>query len=278
MYPAWGRIEDDLYEQLAAKGHNNVRIFNLAFPAHTSRDSLLKYSALGDSRFDLVVFYHGMNDVRVNNAPPDIFREDYSHYSWYKVINTFASYHGRAYFALPYTLHYLVVGIQGTLGSEQVVPTHIPRGDWVRYGKEPRSTVSFERNLSALLDVAAQRGDRVLLMTFASHVAKDHSREATSQKRRANGLRPDPIEIWGVCEHVAHTVAKHNEIVRRLAAKREDVLFVDQAKLMDGDADCFFDPCHLTDGGCSKFVENMLAVLLPSVPNRQSPLARSPAN
>ena len=37
----------------AARAHPNVRIFNLAVPAHTTRDSWLKYAALGDARGDL---------------------------------------------------------------------------------------------------------------------------------------------------------------------------------------------------------------------------------
>ena len=68
---------------------------------HTSRDSWLKYAALGEARFELVVFYDGIVERlrgtqdqgeimkkkkdetkrRANNAPPDIFREDYAHYS-----------------------------------------------------------------------------------------------------------------------------------------------------------------------------------------------------
>ena len=64
-------MEMELREQLAYLGQRNVRIFNLAMPAHTSRDSWLKYAALRDARFDLVIFYHGINEARVNNAPPE---------------------------------------------------------------------------------------------------------------------------------------------------------------------------------------------------------------
>jgi len=49
----WGQVEQSLREQLAYAGQRNVRIFNLARPAHTSRDSWLKYAALSEARFDL---------------------------------------------------------------------------------------------------------------------------------------------------------------------------------------------------------------------------------
>jgi hypothetical protein len=72
----WGAVEQVLLEQLFRYGHRNVRIFNLAMPAHTSRDSWLKYAALRKARFELVLFYHGINETRANNVPPELFRED----------------------------------------------------------------------------------------------------------------------------------------------------------------------------------------------------------
>jgi hypothetical protein len=100
-------VEQSLLEQLAFTGHRNVRVFNLSMPALTSRDGWLQYAAIGEGRFDLVMVYHGINDARANNAPPEIFREDYSHYSWYEIVNMLSAYHHRAHFALPYTVRYL---------------------------------------------------------------------------------------------------------------------------------------------------------------------------
>src|SRR5215471_18610955 len=261
----WGEVEQNLLEQLAYKGHRNVRIFNLAKPAHTSRDSWLKYAALGEARFELVVFYEGINEARANNAPPDIFREDYAHYFWYKIVNTLAPYHGTAWFALPYTLRYLAFNMQYALTKDRYVPKHAPRKDWLQYGRNPRSAVSFKHNLGAILDLAARRGDRVLLMTFATYVPEDYSLEAFKAKRLDYGLHGTPIEMWGTREHVLETVAVHNEIVRSLAAQHAGVLFVDQANLMAGNPRYFNDPCHFTAVGSSKFVEYLLMGLLPSL-------------
>jgi len=265
LHKNWGEVEQNLLEQLAYNGHRNVRIFNLAKQAHTSRDSWLKYAALGDARFALVVFYDGINEARANNAPPEIFREDYSHYSWYKIVNTLAPYHGTTSFALPYTLRYLAIGMQYALTKYRDVPTHDPRKEWVRYGRVPRSAVSFKHNLGAILDLASRRGDRVLLMTFATYVPEDYSLEAFKAKRLDYGLHLAPLELWGTREHVLETVAVHNEIVRSLAAQHAGVLFVDQANLMAGNPRYFNDPCHFTAVGSSKFVEYLLMGLLPSL-------------
>jgi hypothetical protein len=265
LHSSWGSVEMELREQLAFAGYRNVRIFNVAMPAHTSRDSWLKYAALGDARFDLVIFYHGINEVRVNNAPPEIFREDYGHYSWYEAVNTLAPYHGTALFALPYTLRYLAVSARQSLMKDHYVQTYVVRKDWIRYGQNSRSAVSFQHNLQAILDLASERGDRILLMTFAIHVPKNYSRGAFNKKQLDYVLHRAPIEWWGRPEHVLATVAVHNEIVRRMAAQHKNVLFVDQARLMQGSARYFDDPVHLTLLGSHQFVENVVRVLVSNV-------------
>jgi hypothetical protein len=265
LHKNWGEVELSLLEQLAHSGHRNVRIFNLAQPAHTSRDSLLKYAAVGEARFELVIVYDGINDARANNVPPELFREDYGHYSWYETVNALGPYHGTSSFALPYTLRYLGTSLRHAMAKDRYVPPEAPREDWVQYGRDPRSAVSFEHNLGAILDLAARRGDRVMLMTFATYVPENYTLEAFRAKRLNYGLHRTPIELIGAREHVMNTVAVHNGIIRSLAARHEGVLFVDQAGLMAGEPRYFNDVCHLTVVGSSKFVENLLAVLLPNL-------------
>jgi len=263
LHHGWSQVALSLSEQLAHHGRRNVRIFNLALPGHTSRDSRLKYAALSEARFELVLVYHGINEARANNAPPEVFREDYAHYSWYESVNALAPYHGAASFALPYTRRYLAVRMRNLLRADRYVATDSPRKEWVKYGRDPRSAAPFRENLSAILDLARGRGDRVLLMTFAIHVPEDYSLEAFKAKRLDYALHQLPLELWGAPEHVVRTVAVHNEIVRSLAAQHEGVLFVDQARLMTGSGRYFNDPCHFTAAGAVKFVENLLGVLRP---------------
>jgi hypothetical protein len=244
-----------------------VRIFNLAVPAHTSRDSRLKYQALGRARFDLVVIYDGFNDLRTNNAPPELFREDYGHYSWYETVNALAPYHRRSRFALPYTFRFLAIGVRQALMRGRYVPAEEPRADWVRYGGNARSAAPFEHNLAAILDLAARRGDRALLMTVAAHIPENYSAEAFQAKRLDYGLHLSPLELWGRRDDVLATLARHNEIVRTLAARDHGVLFVDQARLMDGSPRYFNDPCHLTVEGSVRFAENLLPEVLPTFPS-----------
>lgn len=252
LHKNWGTVEKELGAQLASSGYKNVRIYNLAMPGHTSRDSWLKYSTLGQSRFDLVVYYHGINDSRANNAPPEIFRKDYSHYIWYEMVNTMARHHGSALFALPYTLQYLAVSTRQTLTKDRYIPFSNIREEWVQYGGAIRSAESFRQNLSDILNVASSRGDRVMTMTFATYVPNDYSPESYEW----------PLEICGRREFVLSAIHSHNEIVKKLAAKNKRGWITDQAALMPGDASFFEDPYHLTAAGSRQFVKNMLKVLL----------------
>jgi hypothetical protein len=258
----WGQVEQALREQLADNGRHRVRIFNLAGPAHTSMDSWLKYRALGDARFELVAFYHGINEVRANNAPPEIFRANYSHYSWYETVNTLAAYHHNASFALPYTMRWFLMRIRYFMNKKNYVPRHLPRKDWLRFGENTLSAVSFKDNLEAIYDLSCRRSDRILLMTFATYLSGEYSYEAFSEKQLDYSLHLFPTETWGKPEHVRNTVAIHNKIIRAAAAQHSDILFVDQAAHMAGTSQFFNDVCHFTIAGSSKFAESMLEVIL----------------
>jgi len=258
LHPEWGQIEQDMSEDLdtiaSKSGHKKVRIFNLAFPSHTSRDSLLKYAALDKARFDLVIVYHGLNEVRANNVPPDLFRDTYDHYSWYQIVNVLSAY-SDAVFALPYTLHYIGLVLWQRLHSEDYVPTDFPRPEWTAYGKDPRSVLPFRHNIESILETASKRNDHVLLVTFALHIPKNYTLRKFWNRELdyATSILRLPVETWGEREHVAATVALHNDVIRKIAATHPDVHLFDMARNLPKSHRCFDDPCHLTAEGCVLF-------------------------
>jgi len=262
LHHNWGEIEPALAEALALQGVRNLRIFNLAVPAQTSRDSWLKYAAIPNARFDVVMLYHGANESRTNNAPPDLFRSDYGHYAWYATVNTLAPAHGQAMFALPYTLSYASARLHQRVAPDRYAPLNEPRPEWLNYGAEIRSAAAFEQNVTSIVDVAAARGDRALLMTFASWIPPDYSREAFAAKRLAYRLHKMPVETWGRVENVRRAVAAHNDVIRRIAARR-GTLFIDQASAITGSADHFDDPFHLTIAGSVAFAANVARTIGP---------------
>jgi hypothetical protein len=99
-------------------------------------------------------------------------------------------------------------------------------------------------------------------MTFSTYVPENYSFKAFKKKQLDYGLHRAPIEWWGPRDQVLATVGVHNEIVRSMAARHKKVLFVDQATLMQGSPRYFNDPCHLTVLGSTRFVENLIKVLV----------------
>jgi len=261
----WGEVEQALAERLAFAGHRNVRIHNLAREAHTSRDSLLKYGALPRARFELVVVYDGINEARVNNVPPALYREDYGHYSWYATVNALASYQGRAHFALPLTGSLLLHSVQRALRPDRYVPTGWPRQDWLTFGGDLRSAASFRRNLSEILSLARDRGDPVLLLSFATYVPANYERLAFKKSELDYGRHLIPLEMWGAPANVLAAVAAHNAVVRDLAAHTPGVRFVDEEQRLAGQPRYFNDPCHLTVEGSMAFVDALLPAVLDAL-------------
>jgi hypothetical protein len=272
----WGQVQPALREQLAIAGHKNVRMFNLAMPGHTSQDSRLKYEMLSGYRFDLVIVYDGLNDTRANNAPPGIYRADYGHYSWYELANALAPYHGEAKLALPYTMRRVALGVRQTTRRHTYVSIDEVQRDWIRYGSDVRSADTFERNMSEIIALAEQRGDPLLLMTFASYVPPNYSKEAFEEKSLDYRLHLTPIEAWGARDHVVAGLKAHNNIVRRLATQHR-VLFVDQEALMKDTPSYFNDICHFSIAGAVRFAENVRGALSPRAAGALDVLHQRPA-
>lgn len=263
LHDSWGDVEEQLLEQLARAGHRDVHIHNLAQPAHTTRDSLVKYEALGGARFDLVVVYHGINDARANAAPPEVFRDDYSHLPWYELVDALAPAQGRARFALPATLRYLAARVRQALAPGRYAGSDRPRPEWLRYGSALKSAAVFEHNVGGVLELAAARGDPVLLATFALHVPRDYSLAGFREKRLDYLLFYSPLELWGEPSNVAAAVRAHDEALRRLAARTPGAILVDEDRLMPRGARWFNDPCHLTSEGSAIFAGYLVEAMLP---------------
>lgn len=254
----WGTIEQDLREQLTAQLKRPVRIYNMAEIGHTSRDSYLKYVVLEEQQFDLIIFYHGINESRANNVPADLFKDDYSHYSWYETVNMLKEYHNRSFLALPYTLKLLYVQLKEKLETVRYVSMDGPRKDWIKFGENVKSASSFKKNLQALIAMADTRNETILLMTFATHLPENYSQKLFNAQALDYSLHLSYVELWGNPTHVKKAVDRHNDVIRGIKQQYDHLLFVDQAKLMPKSQRYFNDICHLTAKGSTIFNDNMI--------------------
>jgi hypothetical protein len=252
LHPSFGSIAARLGTALEAKLGRSVRVVNLAYPGMTSRDSRIKYEHFADHRFDLVLVYDGINDVHLNNTPPGGFRPDYSHAARYAQQYALRRHPEVRWFTLPYTADYLArqLGNRWMLTSE-------PRREWQKHGDDVRTPPSFEANLDAIAAEGARRGDPVVLMTFAYHLPANYTAEAFAARKLDYDGHVSPATMWGQPHNLPPTLDLQNEAVRRVAA-RHGLPLIDQRSALPGGKRYFHDPCHLTDAGCARWVENVV--------------------
>ncbi|MBI1913992.1 MAG: SGNH/GDSL hydrolase family protein [Planctomycetes bacterium] len=253
FHPFYGDLAVRLPTTIGNALGRPVRIYNLGYPGRTSLDSYQRYARLGRKRFDLVIFYHGINDTRLNNCPACVFRADYTHAPRYQQIALLDSHPEHRYFALPYSVRYLLSRWQ-----DQLNLSTLPRERWNQYGGELKTPPCFEANLKKIIALAEQRGDPLLLMTFTYHVPSNYTEEAFKAKELDYATHHDPLRLWGTPDNVPRAIDAHNAVVRRLAAEHPAIAFVDQQRLMPAGKRYYNDPCHLTTRGCEAFVDNVM--------------------
>lgn len=264
LNPAYGSVPEALGETLRTELGRRVRLHNLSAPAHTTRDSMIKLRFLRGRPYDAILVYHGINDVRANNAPPDVFDEDYDHYSWYAEVNALWRHPHMDRLVAPFLVDWLVQRAEKELAPERYVPTHRPRERWLEYGARVRTGPSFRENLASVLEMAAAEGTPVVGATFAYYVPEDYSLE----RFRARALdfafqrRSLPIELWGRAANVVRGIQVHNRVLRELAASRPGAFaLVDVQGALPKDGARFIDVCHLTRRGSADFARLLLPAL-----------------
>lgn len=262
VHTDYGDIEHVLRERLVRATRRPVRIHNLSAPAHTSLDSYYKYKHLRDHNFDLVIVYHGINDIRANNCPASAFREDYGHLSWYRLINDYERRADTRWLIFPYTVKFVALKAAGRLGWSGFLPTHEPDAESMEYGCDVKTRASLRANLEGILELAARKNEPVLLMSFAFHMPEDYTRERFENLELDYTAHTFPAELWGKAECVVAGISAHNEAIEDLAGRYDQVLHVDQRKLIPREGRFFNDICHLTHEGCERFVDNLLDVIL----------------
>lgn len=263
LHTDFGNIEHLLREKLTRATGKAIRIYNLSAAAHTSLDSYYKYRHLADWHFDLVMVYHGINEVRANNCPASVFQSDYSHLSWYRLINDWEKRTDSRWLVFPYTIKFVAFKLADRLGLSSGLPTHRPDPESLDDGCDVKTADSVRRSLQGILELAADRVDPVLLMTFSYHVPDNYTEEAFRDRALDYTVHRFPIELWGKPSCVAAGIAAHNAVTVDLTRQFHQVLFVDQEKLIPKEGRYFNDICHLTHEGCARFVDNALKRILP---------------
>lgn len=261
----FGDVAPRLRSALETLWETEVRLVNVSMLGHGTLDSYYKYRSLAGRHFDLVVVYHGINELRANNVPPEHWRNDYGHYRWYDEINFFFRNESlqRWPLVLPFFLKHLTIEFEGSvLRRRAYVSLRAPDPAWLGFGATIKSAPVFRRNIERILGMAAERGEAVLLMTFAHHLPTDYSLERFQRGEFGygfwSGSTPSPVEIWGTPEHVRAGLAEHDRVLRALHAAHPEALFVDQTARLGADPANFVDVCHFSPEGVDRFVAGIV--------------------
>ncbi len=281
LHNDYGAIQALLLERLTSMTRRRVRVFNLGMPAHTSRDSYFKYRALAGLGFDLVILYDGVNEVRANNVPPALFRDDYSHYAWYQLVNDVLDRHRLRPLATPYTLLHLSRELAerraARTGHRRTVPPDDLGSIWTEYGGAIRTAAPFRHNVEATLDLAAARGDPAIVMTYAYYLAPGYTAAAFRDRQLDYARHRSPIALWGRPANVTAGIDAHNTVIRGIHAARPDVGFVDMAAAIPHSRVFFDDACHLTIAGSARFVDALLPVIFAQLDTTLTHVTRPPS-
>jgi hypothetical protein len=170
-------------------------------------------------------------------------------------------------FYTPYTLTYLFRQLQARMGARHYLPLHVLPDSSFRYGGVLKSPDSFERNIRGIASLAQERGDPLILVTYAFHMDPSYSAEAFATQRLDYTLHTSPAELWGAPEHIVAGVEAHNERLRSVAVEL-GLPLVDAARAIVGSSETFNDVAHLTIEGSLQLASLMVDAILA---NRGAP-------
>jgi hypothetical protein len=275
LHKSWGPFKHVLMEELVTASRLPIFVHNLSKPSHTSLDSLHKYRRLARQRFDLVIVYHGINELRFNNTPPEGFRDDYSHVEWYRRVNWIE----RAapwlrWTSLPYTLHEAAMLAERAAGVYRPSSRSRPDPEFVRYGSDIKTAGPFRHNLEAILDLADERGEPIVLMSFAWYLPDDYTREGFAKRELDYVLYRSETELWGDPKNVEAGLRAHNEVIADLARTHPGVVYVDERARVPRQGRYWNDVCHLSTRGFLLFVDNLAQELVTRgvLPDARAPV------
>jgi len=218
-------------------GDARLELVGAALRGHTTWASRHKWRHLAPYGFDVVLVYHGINDLFADHVAEADFRDDYGHLgAWY------------------------VRGplLDRSLAARIVFNRWLYRKPPVVHGAGPdRSAPVFERNLEALVEEIRAAGATPVLAAFAWGIPPDyrHDRFLAGELGYDNPERydPVPVDLWGPVPWVREGLVRRNVAIHRIAAAR-DVALLDTQRHMAGDPAWFGDVCHFSERGTDRFV------------------------
>jgi hypothetical protein len=248
-----------------------VRVASAGVPAHMTYDSLWKYRYWYDGYdFDLVMFYHGINDARANNYPREAFRDDYTQFSYYQRFRpAFDWIEQHPMLSRSFLVSWVMklgLGAKSILAPEfqRDAPYNDPLNDpWRAEAGDLKTIPVFANNVEAVIELADSRGHPFLLLTYTYYVPDGYSNERFLAQDLDYSFAEESVatEVWGWSHHVQAAIVAHDSAIRKIAGEHPEMLFFDMERFMPKDGQHFIDICHWTDQGQERFAQGVVDAL-----------------
>jgi hypothetical protein len=236
-------------------------VLSLAMSGHNSLDSWYKYKYCkrNNIKFDYVLPYHGINDLRTNNIWRKNFNINYRHVEFYDELYIINRHPEINFFTAPFMIDWLILGLKKEKqGPSRYISKDVFMGlltgnpeEHVKQGGDIKTNVSFRRNYNKIIRLAKRKHETVVLATYASNQPDDYDFEKFYRKELPYyDEQLFPTELYGMPEHIKKGLELHNSIIRSLANENPKLPFIDVDFNIPNTKEYFNDACHLTDKGC----------------------------
>lgn len=225
------------------------KIYNLAQSGHTSSDSLnkLKYLAKKGYSFDYIVFYHGINDVKLNNFPDELFKDNYQQHYYFKFTNKIFNYDNKFNFIFNsalikklmfnyYKLFYYEI--------EFIIPP-----EWNKFGGNIKSKQAFNNFLNQFITIARTQNSKIIIPLFAYNIPDNYSKELFLDRKIGYSLNLNediPLDIYGTPKNIIKGINIHNELAINLS---NDFVVIINTTNISHNISNFIDGIHLSEIG-----------------------------
>jgi lysophospholipase L1-like esterase len=251
---------------LQLKTAKKIELLDAGIRSHTSRADVLKLKLLKDYRWDVVLFYDGINDLWANHVLPEDFRADFGHLDpWYRR-NIVLDHSLLARYI--YNASYWKIKSFNQKMKEKFFIDYqfvFAKKQYVNAANFASLPV-FSDNTEEIISLSKSIGANPVLITFAFHLPDNYSRKSFLDKTLdySNPDNYDSRDVynWGPPAYVREGLVRQNNILRNVA-KKQNVLLIDMDAKMSGQGSWFGDVCHFNDEGVDVFVEKVAEELKP---------------
>jgi hypothetical protein len=248
----WGGFAEVLNQRLNKKS-NYWDVYNASGVGFSSLDNLNTYNMLTDLQFDIILYYNGINDSRLNNCPPEVFKHNYEHIAWNSEVSAILRHKNINISTIPFFLDFSFQKVKQALCKDCfIADNYHDQEDWQEYGSNFKSLKSFQNNTLKIIEAKSNQ-TTLILVSFATYVPKNYSFESFVNRDLDYNYHSNSreVEIWGKASNVINFMDSLNNTAKSLGNPSKKVVYLDIQKEVVLNKN-FADICHYSDLGIMK--------------------------